>query len=84
MEILGSLVGLVGVILFFGCCIWFLVVAFKQETAWGIACLIPVIGIFASLAFLVNYWNKASKPFAIQVIGFVAIAIGNVIRDGTL
>ena len=53
--------------------IWVLVVAFKQEVPWGVACLfIP----FVSIVFLVKYWEKAARPFAVYAAGFLLMMFG--------
>ncbi len=84
MEIIGWGIIIIGGIMLFGGCIWFLVVAFQQETAWGVVCIIPFVGIVAGLIFLVKYWNKARKPFAAQVVGYLVMLLGQFVRDGTL
>jgi hypothetical protein len=74
-------IGIAGTIALFAGSIWFLVVAFQQEIIWGLACLfIP----FVSLIFLIKYWNKASKPFAVWVAGILGILLGKLIREGTI
>jgi len=80
METIGWGIGIFGLgAVIFGS-IWFFVVAFQQDVAWGIACLlIP----FASLVFTVKYWSKASRPTAVWVAGFLGLFIGKFVRDGS-
>jgi hypothetical protein len=61
--------------------IWLLAVAFEQETAWGVACLLlpPV-----SLVFAVKYWNRAYRPVAVWIGGFLGLIIVKLFRDGTI
>jgi FtsH-binding integral membrane protein len=62
---LGLLISLVGGI-------WFLVKAFQQHIGWGLCCMfVP----FASLVYLIKYWNDAKKPFLISLVGTV-LAVG--------
>ena len=54
--------------------IWFLVVAFSESVLWGLGCLlIP----FVSLIFLIMHWDKAGKPFLVNVLGFALILGGS-------
>ncbi|MGH7134797.1 MAG: hypothetical protein ACREHD_03605 [Pirellulales bacterium] len=77
METIGWGIGNLGLIAFIVGGIWFLVVAFQEEVPWGLACMfIPCV----SIIFLVKFWDKASKPFGVQVAGFVAMIIGQAIR----
>jgi hypothetical protein len=57
--------------------LWFLIVAFKTSIGWGLGCLfIP----FASLVYLVKYWEEVRWPFVLQVVGllvlWIAVALG--------
>jgi hypothetical protein len=46
--------------------IWFLVVAFQESVQWGLLCLfVP----FASLVFVVKYYDRALVPFIVQLVG---------------
>ena len=77
MEAIASGIGTLGLLAMIAGGIWFLAVAFKQEVPWGIACmLIP----FVSIVFLVKYWDKASRPFALWGAGIVALFLGEFIR----
>ncbi|HUY90308.1 MAG TPA: hypothetical protein VMV10_16345 [Pirellulales bacterium] len=73
METVGEWIGNLGAGTMFAGWIWFLVVAFKQEVPWGVACMIiPCVWI----VFLVKYWEKASRQFAVQVGGFLILNFG--------
>ncbi|MBI2919832.1 MAG: hypothetical protein HYY18_01970 [Planctomycetes bacterium] len=66
MFIIGLVIMLVGGI-------WLLIEAFKESVLWGLGCLfIPIV----SLIFVILHWDKAGKPFLIQVVGAVLFAIG--------
>ncbi len=81
METIGWGLGFAGVIALLIGGIWLLVVAFQQDVVWGLACLfIP----FVSLIFLVKYWEKASRPFAVWGGGLLGVLLGKFIRDGTI
>jgi len=67
LNYVGGLVALVGGI-------WLLVLAFKESLVWGLVCFFcPIV----SLYFAITRWEKAKKPFLIEVGGIVAAAIGN-------
>lgn len=69
LMVVGGIVALVGGI-------WFLVVACSESILWGLGCFfVP----FVSLVFLVMYWNKAAKPFLLNLGGIVLIVIGAVL-----
>ena len=73
METVGEWVMNLGVAAIFVGWIWFLVVAFKQEVPWGVACLIiPCVCV----VFLVKYWEKTSRPFAVYVAGWLIVIFG--------
>lgn len=66
MVILGFIIMLVGGI-------WLLIEAFKESVLWGLGCLfIPIV----SLIFVILHWDKAGKPFLIQIVGLILFAIG--------
>ncbi len=73
MEILGLLLmGVGGIAVAIGG-IWFLVVAFQESVLWGIGCLIiPLV----SLIFLIMHFDKAWRPFALQIAGLVPLYLG--------
>lgn len=53
--------------------IMFLIVAFREGALWGLAVLfIP----FASLIFLVMYWNQAKKAFLLSLAGSGIVMVG--------
>ncbi len=70
-----GLVGLGGLIAgIFG--ILLMIEAFKVSVLWGLAYLfIP----FASLVFIVKYWDLAKRPFLMSLIGFVPMMLGFVL-----
>jgi hypothetical protein len=46
--------------------VWFLVAAFMESILWGLGCMfIPFVGLF----FLILHWNRAAKPFLLQLAG---------------
>jgi len=53
--------------------IWFIVIAFRQSVVWG---LVVIFVPFASLVFLVKYWQQAKTSFFIQLIGTVLYFAG--------
>jgi len=66
LIIIGALLSLAGGI-------WFLVVAFRQSVVWG---LVVIFVPFASLVFLVKYWQDAKASFFVQLIGTVIYFAG--------
>ncbi len=73
MEVLGMMLMVVGIIGALIGGIWFLVVAFQESVLWGLGCLfVP----FVSLIFLIMHWDKAGKPFLIQLAGIVPMVVG--------
>lgn len=63
LVVVGFLVNLAGGLLF-------LVAAFRESVWWGLACFfIP----FASLIFLIKYWESAKTGFATTVVGAVVM-----------
>jgi hypothetical protein len=74
MEILGMILMGVGFIAMIIGGIWLLVVAFQESLLWGLGCIfVP----FVSLIFLIKYWDKAGKPFLIQLAGIVPFIAGS-------
>ena len=66
---------LLGFVLSFAGYIWGLVLAFQQETVWGLLYFfIPC----AALVFHVKYWSnlKIRKPFLIQLAGLLMFILG--------
>ena len=73
MEVLGTILLVIGFIGIFVCSIWFLVVAFQESPLWGLGCIfVP----FVSLIFLIMHWDKAAKPFLAQLACSVPIIAG--------
>ncbi|HKK04392.1 MAG TPA: hypothetical protein VKA50_00915 [Gammaproteobacteria bacterium] len=64
IMILGIIVSAVGGI-------WLLVLAFKRSIVWGLVVLfVP----FASLVFVVKYWNETKTAFLVSLGGYVVYA----------
>ncbi len=73
MDFLGFLVFCVGAIGVLLGGLWFLVEAFQENVLLGLLCIFfPPL----QLIFLLFYWNKAGKPFLIQLAGIVVIVAG--------
>ncbi len=74
MEFVGMILMAVGGIVMLVGSIWFLVVAFQESLLWGLgSILVP----FVSLIFLIMHWDKAGKPFLIQLAGVVPMIVGS-------
>ncbi len=59
LMVVGGLVSLVAFV-------WLLVIAFRESTVWGLACLfVP----FAALFFIVRFWDEAKLPFFGCLVG---------------
>jgi hypothetical protein len=74
MEILASLLYLVGALIAFVYGILFLVEAFKVHIGWGLGCIfLPIV----SLIFLIMHWDVAKRPFlrSLLAIPFYVVAI---------
>jgi hypothetical protein len=68
VGILGMIIGGVGM----------LMAGFRESMLWGIGMLlIPLV----SLIFVVTHWEDAKKPFIIQVVGWLLMAAGMVLRQ---
>ena len=73
MEVIGVMLIAVGMVVSLIGGIWFLVVAFQESILWGLGCLfVP----FVSLIFLIMHWDRAGKPFLIQMAGVVPMLVG--------
>lgn len=78
METIGWIIGIAGMGALLVGSVWFLVVAFQFDSAWGVACLlIP----FVSIVFLVKYWSKARIPFVVWVGGWICLFFGAFLRE---
>lgn len=76
MEMVGLALVVVGAIVAVVGSIWFLVVACSESILWGLGCFfVP----FVSLIFLVMHWNKAAKPFLLNLGGIVLIVLGSIL-----
>ena len=74
MEVLASVLYLVGVIIALVYSVLFLVEAFKVHVGWGFGCIfVP----FVSLVFLIMHWDVAKRPFlrSLLAIPFYVIAV---------
>ena len=67
MHIIGLVIMLIGGL-------WILIEAFKESVLWGLGCLFfsPLV----SLIFVILHWDKAGKPFLLQIVGLVLFALG--------
>lgn len=74
MAILGMLLVVVGGLIAFAGGIWFLVVAFQESVLWGLGCFFFSFPV--SLIFLIMHWDKAMKPFLVQLAGAVPMFLG--------
>lgn len=83
MEMLGTILFIVGLIISTFAGIWFLVVAFRQSVLWGLGCLLVP---FVSLIFLIIHWSEAKRPFVWSLIAllpiFAGIALSGQFRAG--
>ncbi len=76
MELVGILLIVAGGLVMIVGGLWFLVVTFEEGVGWGLACMfIP----FVSLIFLILHWDRAGKPFLVQLAGAVPLFIGLVL-----
>lgn len=78
MEILGMILVVVGFIVSVVGGIWFLVVAFQESVFWGLGCLLLP---FVTLIFLIQHWDKAGRPFLIQLAGVVPFIVGQIMMS---
>jgi hypothetical protein len=61
--------------------IWFYIIAFKTSVGWGFACLfLP----FASLVFMIKYFDEVLEPFLVSVVGAILIFIGSALMGNIL
>lgn len=76
MAIVGLALVVIGGILSLAGAIWFLVVAFQESVLWGLGCFFCGI---VQLIFLFSNFDKAGKPFMVEVGGLVLVIIGSAI-----
>ncbi len=58
--------------------IWIVVLAFQDHILWGLGSLfIPLVAFI----FVVMHWGKAWKPFVIQLLGGILIAVGGIMQN---
>jgi len=79
MEILGSIVGVIGIIGFVICNIWLLVCSFQRSIVWG---LLYIFLPFASIVYIFVDWNRASKPFLGSLASLLIGAGGMALSPG--
>ncbi len=72
MEVIGTMLLFVGLIMVLIGGIWFLVVAFQENVLWVLA---GFFFPFVWLIFLFMHYDKAEQPFLIQLAG-VVVSIG--------
>ncbi|TWU13951.1 hypothetical protein CA54_27930 [Symmachiella macrocystis] len=73
MEIFGMTLFYLGMLGSIAGGLWFLFEAFSENILWGLGCLfLP----FVSLFFLVIHWNKAGRPFLLQIASIAPIVAG--------
>lgn len=71
LVILGAVMALAG-------WIWIVVLAFQDHILWGLGSLfIPLVAFI----FVVMHWGKAWKPFVIQLLGGILIAVGGIMQN---
>ena len=74
MDIVGMILMAVGGIVMLVGSIMFLIAAFQESLLWGLGSIfVP----FVSLIFLIMHWDKAGKPFLIQLAGMVPMIVGS-------
>ena len=86
LESIGGLHGVGGVLMIIGGILaligglWFLVAAFKESVLWGLAVFfLPFVG----LIFLILHWDKAAKPFLVELLGAGLFIAGMVMLAST-
>jgi len=53
--------------------IWFLLESFGESIWWGLGCLfLPFVG----LIFLILHWERAGRPFLVQLAGLAVAIVG--------
>jgi len=73
METLGIVFLVIGGLISLAGGIMFLIVTFQESVIWGLVCLfVP----FAAFVFLFMHWDKAGKPFLIQLAGGAFLVVG--------
>lgn len=74
LQIIGYIISLV-----FGIII--IIKAFQTHVGWGICVLVVP---FASLVFVIKYWDKAGKPFLLSLISIPFFAAGFIMMITTI
>jgi FtsH-binding integral membrane protein len=69
LFLIGLVIGGIGAL-------WLIFVAFKQNPQWGLGVLF-IPGVF--LIFGIKYWQNASKPFVIMLIGAALLIAGRLL-----
>ena len=76
LEIVGSIIMFAGGIIALIGAVMFLVAAFRQSGAMGCGMMIPFIGNFIQIYFILTSWDEAKKPLFIQIAGIVLFFLG--------
>jgi len=71
MEFLGNLLVVVGLIGSLIGTLWILIVAFQESVTWGLGCILLPFPL--ALAFVCLHWDKAGKPFLVQLAANVSL-----------
>lgn len=81
MELLGTALLFLGLVISVVAGIWFLVVAFRQSVLWGLGCLfVP----FVPLVFLIVHWAEAKRPFLWSLVAILPMIAGFALSGGSL
>lgn len=72
-SVLGPVVFFLGAVVVLVGGIWFLIEAFREHVLWGLGCIF--FGI-VGLIFLILHFDRAAKPFFLQLGGAVIMVIG--------
>lgn len=79
MEALGLIIFIIGVLIAAVGGIWLLITGFGESILWGLAMLfIPLVG----LIFVILHWDKAKKPFLVNIVGAAIIFVGSLLMGG--
>ncbi len=76
LEIVGYIILIAGGITALVGALMFLVAGFRQSGAMGCGMMIPFIGSFIQIYFILTSWDEAKKPLFIQLAGLVFVFLG--------
>lgn len=79
LNLIASLLIIVGMVLLLVGGIAFLIAAFRESAVWGLLVLFLPL---ASLVFLVTHWSRAKDSFFLQLYGFGFVFVAALISDG--